>query len=120
VLAAAVTSPSGKRYLVPGHNVRELHAVLREVTGRRLPAATMPPALLIGAAMPGYLTGWSFLPGAVEGIRTAACANEADASATTRELGVEATPLAESVGDTIRWLVEAGHLTAKHAGRALD
>jgi nucleoside-diphosphate-sugar epimerase len=120
VLAAAVSHAAGKRYLVPGHDVHELHPVLREVTGRRLPAATMPPKLLIAAALPGYLTGWSFLPGAVEGIRTAACANPADASATTRELGVKARPLAESVRDTVRWLVEAGHIEPKHAGRALD
>ncbi len=120
VLAAAVKQEPGQRFLVPGHNVSRLHPVLREVTGRRLPAATLPPALLIGAALPGYLTGWRFLPGAVEGIRTAACNNTADASATTRELGVEARPLRESLTDTIRWLVEAGHLKPKHAGAALD
>lgn len=120
VLTAAVDHDPGKRYLVPGHNVAELHPVLREVTGRRLPAATLPPALLIGAAMPGYLTGWKFLPGAVEGIRTAACNNQADASATTRDLGIEAKPLEESLTDTIRWLVEAGHLKAKYAGKAVS
>jgi len=120
VLTAAVGHEPGKRYLVPGHNVSELHPVLRAVTGRRLPAATLPPALLIGAAMPGYLTGWRFLPGAVEGIRTAACGNRADASETTRELGIEAKPLQDSLTDTIRWLVEAGHLKAKLAGTALS
>lgn len=120
VLATAVSHAPGQRFLVPGHNVHALHPLLRKVTGRRLPAATLPPGLLIGAAMPGYLTGWRFLPGAVEGVRTAACANEADASLTTKELGVEARPLEESVRDTITWLVEAGHLEPKHAGHALD
>jgi nucleoside-diphosphate-sugar epimerase len=119
-LSAAVTHDPGKRYLVPGHNVPGLHPVLREVTGRRLPAPTLPPSLLVASAMPGYLTGWRFLPGAVEGIRTVACNNTADASATTAELGVKARPLEDSVRDTIRWLVAAGHLKAKHAGRALD
>ncbi len=120
VLAATVSHPPGGRFLVPGHNVRALHPVLRGITGRRLPAATLPPVMLIAAAMPGYLTGLGFLPGAVEGIRTAGCANKADASATTQELGVEARPLEESLRDTIRWLVDSGHLATKHAGRALD
>ena len=52
-------------------------------------------------------------------VRTAACANVADHSATTQELGVQARPPEESVRDTVRWLVSAGHLKAKHAGRAL-
>ena len=120
VLVAAVDHEPGGRYLVPGPNVEKLHVVLREVTGRRLPAPTLPAGLLVASAMPGYLTGWSFLPGAVEGIRTVAFANTADASHTVSELGVQARPLAESVRDTIRWLVSAGHLKAKHAGRALD
>ena len=120
VLTAAAEHEPGRRYLVPGHDVAELHPVLRGVTGRRLPAATLPPALLVGVAMPGYLTGWTFLPGAVEGIRTAACDNTTDTSATTRDLGIEARPLDESLRDTIRWLVEAGHLKAKLAGDALS
>ena len=120
VLAGAVDHEPGRRFLVPGHNVAGLHPVLREVTGRRLPAPTLPAGLLVASAMPGYLTGWSFLPGAVEGIRTVGFANTADASATTDALGVEATPLEESVRDTVRWLVGAGHLKAGHAGRALD
>lgn len=119
-LTAAVDHDPGRRFIVPGHNAEGLFPVLREVTGRRLPAATLPPGLLVAAAMPGYLTGWSFLPGAVEGIRTIACANAADGSETTRELGIEARPFEQSVRDTVRWLVEAGHLKAKHAGKALS
>ena len=71
-------------------------------------------------AMPGYLTGWSFLPGAVEGIRVTGYANSIDATRTTQELGVTARPFEESVRDTVRWLVDAGHVKPKHAGRALD
>jgi hypothetical protein len=33
---------------------------------------------------------------------------------------VQARPLEASVRDTVRWLVEAGHLKPKHAGLALD
>ena len=34
------------------------------------------------------------------------------------ELGVDPPPLAETLGDTIRWMVEAGHLPARLAGKA--
>jgi dihydroflavonol-4-reductase len=120
VLSALVGRPPGGRYLVPGHTVPGLVPTLRMVTGRRLRVATLPAGPLAWSAMPGYLTGWSFLPGEVEGIRTVGCANPADPSATVEELGIEARPLEESVRDTIRWLVDAGHLKAEHAGRALD
>jgi hypothetical protein len=33
------------------------------------------------------------------------------------ELGVTMRPTRESLEDTFRWLVEAGHLPAKNAGR---
>ena len=55
---------------------------------------------------------------AVEGVRIIGCANRVDASETTRQLGVTARPLAESLQDTVRWLVEAGHVSAKQAGKA--
>jgi nucleoside-diphosphate-sugar epimerase len=119
VLSAAVSHEPGGRFLVPGHNVADPPAELRRLTGRRLPAPLLPAGLLAAAAMPGFLTGWPFLPGAVEGIRVVACANPADASATTAALGVEARPLDEALRDTVRWLAEAGHITAKQAGRAL-
>jgi dihydroflavonol-4-reductase len=119
VLTALVDRPSGRRYLVPGHTVPGLVPTLRTLTGRRLPVPTLPAALLAWSAMPGYLTGWSFLPGTVEGIRIVGCANPVDASATTRELGIEPRPLEESLRDTIQWLLEGGHLEPKHAGLAL-
>lgn len=118
VLSVVLDRP-GKRYIVPGHSVPGLHPVLREVTGRRLPAPVLPAGLIAATAMPGYLTGWRFLPGQVEGVRTIGRGNAADASATTEQLGIRARPLEESVQDTIRWLVEAGHLEPKRAGRAL-
>ncbi len=55
----------------------------------------------------------------MEGARIAAAANSIDAGATTRDLGVVARPLREALADTIRWLVEAGHLRARLAGDAL-
>lgn len=109
-LAAALEVEPGGRYLVPGESVRNLHAPLREVTGRKLPCRTVPAGLLIAATTPGYLTGWSFLPGSVEGVRITACGAGLDHSETTRVLGVEPRPLVESLADTVAWLKQAGHL----------
>jgi hypothetical protein len=94
------------------------HEALREVTGRRLPCFVVPAGLARAFSFPGYLTDWSFVPGQVEGVSIIGCGNTVDASATTRELGISARPLAESLQDTVRWLVDADHVSAKQAGRA--
>jgi nucleoside-diphosphate-sugar epimerase len=119
VLVGALDHPGG-RFLVPGTNVANLPEALRRLTGRRLPAVTIPAALAAAAAMPGYLTGWEFMPGEVEGARTGAAGNRFDATATTAALGIEGRFLDESLRDTIRWMVDAGHLPAQAAGRALE
>jgi dihydroflavonol-4-reductase len=118
VLVAAARQASAGRYLVPGHDVAVVHEPLREITGLSLKTRVVPAGLVRAVAMPGYLTGWSFLPGAVEGIRIMGCGASIDASHTTTNLGVEARPLHEAFRDTIRWLVEAGHLSAEQAGKA--
>ena len=41
----------------------------------------------------------------------------ADASRTTRELGVAFRPIEETYCDTLRWMHRAGHLTAVHVGK---
>ncbi len=119
VLTAAVDHEPGGRYLVPGETVASLHGLLREITGRRLPVVFLPSIVARAATLPGYLTELEFLPGAIEGVRITACANSIDASATTRDLGVTARPLAESLADTVRWLVTSGHLPAKLAGKVV-
>jgi dihydroflavonol-4-reductase len=118
VLVALREHPSGGRWLVPGHDVTTPHEALRDVTGRRLPCAVVPAWFARALSVPGYLTGWSFVPGQVEGVTVIGCGNTVDASATTRELGVTGRPLAESLVDTVRWLVDAGHVSAKQAGKA--
>ena len=118
VLVAAVGHEPGGRYLVPGTDVTSLHEPLRQVTGRRLPMLRVPPLAAEIGTLPGYLTGWSFLPGAREGARITGCANRVDFSATTLAFGVGTRPLTESLVDTVHWLVAAGHLSARLAGRA--
>lgn len=119
VVVAALTRP-GRRYLVPGENVATPHETLRAVTGRRLPVVRLP----LWAALPvlhlGYSTDWSFLPHALEGSRLVALHTRVDYSATSDELGVSGRSLAESMRDTVRWLVEAGHISPRAAGRTLQ
>ena len=40
-----------------------------------------------------------------------------DSSETLRDLGIVFRPSAETLGDAIRWLVRAGHLNPRYAGR---
>ncbi len=119
VLAAAVSHAPGGRYIVPGHDITSLHEQLRAVTGRRLPAVTVPAWAASAATLPGTLTGWSMLARGPEGPRFAGYANTFDSSRTTQELGVTARPFADILRDTVRWLAEAGHISRKQAGRAL-
>lgn len=118
VIAAALDRPGG-RFLVPGENVAAPHARLSEVTGRRLPLMLLPMGVITPCVLPGYLTGWSFLPGALEGARVISLGTVADPSSTVNDLGISGRTLQDSLRDTIRWLVEAGHLSPKQAGRAL-
>ena len=118
VIAAALGRPGG-RYLVPGANVAVPHRVLAEVTGRRIPVVILPMPVVVPLVLPGYLTGWSFLPGALEGARVIGLGAVVDASATTADLGVAGRPVHESLRDTARWMVEAGLVSRKQAGRAM-
>jgi nucleoside-diphosphate-sugar epimerase len=118
VVVAALDRP-GRRYLVPGEHVALPHETLRTVTGRRLPAVRLPLWTALPVLRLGYATGWSFLPHAVEGARVIALDTRADFSATIDDLGVRGRPLEESMRDTVRWLAEAGHISARAAGLSL-
>ncbi|HEX6150301.1 SDR family NAD(P)-dependent oxidoreductase [Nocardioides sp.] len=117
VVAAALQRP-GRRYLVPGDTVELPHEPLREVTGRRLPAVRVPVTAALPLLHLGYRTGWPLLPHAIEGARVIAQGATVDYSATVSDLGIEGRPLTESLTDTIRWLVDAGHISRRAAGRA--
>jgi hypothetical protein len=45
------------------------------------------------------------------------CAARCDDSKTRNEFGLEPRPLGETLADTVRWLVDVGHLTPGEAGR---
>ena len=118
VVVAALGRPGG-RFLVPGENLVLPHDVLRAVTGRRLPAVRLPLAAALPVLHLGYRTEWPLLPHAVEGARFIALDARVDASATVAALGVTGRPLEESMRDTVRWLVQAGHVSRRAAGRCL-
>lgn len=122
-VAALVPGRGPRRYLVPGHYLDgpTLFGALRDVTGRRLPYLPMPASMLlpmtwlvsaIQRVVPVHL------PAEYEAVRLGGHRARYDTSRTEQELGVTATPLAQTLGDAVRWLHQAGHLTTRQAGDA--
>jgi hypothetical protein len=108
--------------MVAGHytSLPDLIRTLAALTGRRIPFATFPAWFLayFGRAadvVQRRLT--TRLPWDGEGIWVMNCAARCDDSRTRNEFALEPRPLRETLADTVRWLHEAGHLTAREAGR---
>jgi hypothetical protein len=120
---AAILRPGlgPRRYLLGGNYATwgDLYATLRRLTGRRLPAVPTPGFLArtFGRAMDGFqrLTP-ARLPFGHEGTWIVTHCRGTDDTATREELGIEPPPLEQTLADTIRWMVEAGHLPPKLAG----
>jgi nucleoside-diphosphate-sugar epimerase len=123
---AAVMEPGRgpRRYLAMGEYVPvpRLFALLRAATGRRLPAAPAAPARVMlagGAAADAAQRILPFrLPLHREGPWTMINSRPGDDSRTREELGVTFRPPSEAIADTVRWLHETGHISARQAGRA--
>jgi dihydroflavonol-4-reductase len=122
-LAAVMTPGRGPRsYMVAGHYISlpDLIRTLADLTGRRIRFATFPGWCLAGfgraadVVQPRVRTR---LPWDAEGIWVMNCAARCDDSRTRSELGLEPRPLRGTLADTVRWLVEVGHLTPREAGR---
>lgn len=100
---------------------RELLAGLRRVTGRRLPAVHLPATALLPV---GRLAGLAqravpvHIPVEYGAIYACRVSRPLDADATDALLGTTARPLPETLTDTVRWLREAGHVSAAQAGSA--
>lgn len=111
-----------RRYLVPGHFLdgATMFGTLRAVTGRRLPSVILPSSI-------GLPTTWIasqlqritpfHLPLEYEGALIASYATRCDDSRARNELGIQPRALEETYRDAIRWLYQAGHMTARQAGR---
>lgn len=116
----------GQAWITPCHNLADdgLKQALRSVTGRRLPGVVVPGRIIgpvIGSARPliRRLPDTVQVPLPQEGSTALSTAGTVfDDTDTLALLGVPRRPLHESLSDTVRWMVGAGHLSAKQAGRA--
>ncbi|HEY3010811.1 MAG TPA: NAD-dependent epimerase, partial [Micromonosporaceae bacterium] len=57
------------------------------------------------------------LPADHEALVANSYATRFDDSATRNQLGIEPRPLEETLSDAVSWLRQAGHITARQAGR---
>jgi nucleoside-diphosphate-sugar epimerase len=111
--------PAGNRHFGPGRYVstRQFVAILREVTGRPLPAVHLPARAMLplGALMGLVQRAWPWhIPAEYGAIYTCACAARVDEKAAGRP----SRPLTETFADTIHWLHTEGLLSAQAAGTA--
>jgi len=123
VLAAAVEPGRGPRRLVlggPFFTWAEFGTLCDEITGVRAMRLPLPKPLLFAAATlldqirRVRSLSYPLTRDAAEMMTTMV---PTDDQPTLDELGVKLRPIRESLEDTFRWLVEAGHLPAKNAGR---
>jgi nucleoside-diphosphate-sugar epimerase len=120
---AAILEPGRgpRRYFLTGHwrTWKELYASLRQLTKRRIPAVPTPGLLgrASGRAMDGLrrLTR-ARLPFSHQGSWLVTECRGADDTATREDLGITPPPLEQTLGETIRWMVQSGHLPERLAG----
>jgi nucleoside-diphosphate-sugar epimerase len=101
----------------------ELYDLLDGLTGTRIRRFTVPGGLLRTLGSVGDLVkrvrDFNY-PLTRDSMEFATQWPGADASRTTRELGVTFRPAVETYRDTLRWMHRAGHLTAAHVGRLAE
>jgi dihydroflavonol-4-reductase len=121
---AAVLEPSRgpRRYLASGTNAgfAELVARLRRVTGRRLPAVTVPAGLVlpVGRALQGLQRMVPLhVRAEFEGVYVCWCAARCDDTRTRQELGVVPRDLQATLVDSVQWLAEQGHISRRQTGQ---
>jgi dihydroflavonol-4-reductase len=111
MIAAEARGRTGESYLLAGHrlSVREIIAGVRAATGRAFASIKIPLGLAHFAARftPLYyrLTRRKprFTPYSLEVLRSNSVVSRAKAE---RELGYRPRPMAETIADTVRWLLE--------------
>jgi nucleoside-diphosphate-sugar epimerase len=128
-LTRGVMTPArGERhYLLTGHSVdlRDVVATVNRLTGRKLRAWPAPRGLLRAT---GRLFDWLALrtgkamPLAMESVdMMLESATRPDVSfdqgPATTDFGLPRTPLEDTLRDSVKWLHEAGHISAAEAGR---
>ena len=121
---AAVLEPGRgpRRYLAGGTFVgfAELVARVGAVTGRRLGALTVPAGMLLPPARAVGLLQRIVpvhIPFEFEGAYSIRCAARSDDTGTRTELGVVPRDLQVTLADSVRWLLEQGHISRRQAGQ---
>jgi nucleoside-diphosphate-sugar epimerase len=114
--------PGPHRYAAAGAMLpwAEVYALIDGLTGGRLRRLRVPGAAMRAAGALGDLVKrlWDFnFPLTRDSMEFATHWPGADASRTTRELGIAFRPAEESFRDTLRWMHRAGHLSARQVGR---
>jgi nucleoside-diphosphate-sugar epimerase len=122
-LAAAVVPGAGPRRLVLGGRFfpwAALGSLVDDLTGVRAWRMPLPKPVLFAfaAALDGVRRfrplSYPLTRDAAEMMTTMVATDDQPA---LDALGIELRPTEESITDTVRWLVEAGHLPAKNAGK---
>jgi len=111
-----------RRYIAPVTNmsIGEAMAIVASATGRKLPTFSFPVWTLL---WPMQALDWlqhtlpSRLPVNYQAVYSTGLSSRMDDSATRKEFSIEPRPLEETFADTIRWMVQAGHLSPHLAGR---
>jgi dihydroflavonol-4-reductase len=122
VLAAVMKPGQGPRsYLVSGDfmTMPDIIRTLGDLSGRRLRFVTLPAWFLAAFGRTANVVQRGLkmrLPWSAEGIWIINCDARFDDSRTRDELKLEPRPSRETFVDTVRWLVEAGHLSPRQAG----
>jgi dihydroflavonol-4-reductase len=128
-LAAAVMTPGrgAHHYLLTGSlvDVRDVVTELNAMTGRNLPAWPAPRAVLRAS---GWFFDWLALrtgkpmPVAAESVNMMLAAADHpdgafDQGPAAADFGLPKIATADTLRDTVKWLYEAGHITAAEAGK---
>ncbi len=111
-----------RRYMTPTHNVTmgQLADTLRAITGRRLPSIQVPGSILMPPLYALLALQRVLGPPNLANPATVYFLDRhhrVDDSAARSEFGLEPLPFAQSIADSVRWLVEAGHVAPKWAGK---
>ena len=122
-IVATVEPGRGPRsYLLGGHylTVRDILQRLGGLTGRWFPAMPVPKRLMLGVGSVADAVQRhteARMPWSRESVWIVNCGARCDDARARAELDFEPRPIEETFADTVRWLVAAGHVTPRQAGR---
>lgn len=102
---------------------RETYELLDDITGRRVPRVPIPGAVMRALGSVGDIVKHVYdfnYPLTRDGMEYATQWPGVSGAETTKELGVEFRDARDTYVDTLRWMYQAGHLTARQVGRLAE